>query len=200
MFDGFCVWLTGLPVSGKTTLALLLEGALLERGLNVEVLGGREMRKQLGQDLGFTREDRDILVRRTSYVAGLLVRNKTAVIVAADCPYADLRREARDALGAFIEVYLNAPLQACIERDPEGLYDRAGRGDIRHVAGLDLPYEPPDRAELEIPTHEEAPEDSLARILKALEIMRLIPAVPGDGFSDEEAGLIEKRLSDLGYI
>lgn len=192
--------MTGLSASGKTTLARLLEGDLLERGLKVEVLDGEEVRTTLSKGLGFSRADRETNIRRIAFVASLLVRNGVAVVAAAISPYQSIRQEARERIGEFLEVFLDCPLEVCIERDPKGLYEKALAGEIKNFTGVDDPFEVPERPEVILRTHEEAPEESLARLLRTLEILGRIPAGPSEGYSEKEAEIIQKHLTDLGYI
>ncbi|MFH1138160.1 MAG: adenylyl-sulfate kinase [Pseudomonadota bacterium] len=198
--QAFCLWFSGLSASGKTTLARMLEEALLERGLAVEVLDGEAVRADLGRDLGFTREDRMTNLRRIAYLAKLLTRNGIVVLVAAITPYQDFRDEARQELGCVVEAFLDCPLEVCIQRDPKGLYKRALAGEIKHFSGLDEPFERPCRPEIELRTDLESPDECLEKIIRALELMGMIPAVAASGYSEEESELIEKRLKDLGYI
>ncbi|MFH1090037.1 MAG: adenylyl-sulfate kinase [Pseudomonadota bacterium] len=200
MDKGFCVWLTGLSASGKTTLASLLAGTLLEKGIKVEVLDGEEIRTSLSQELGFSRQDRETHLRRIALVAKLLARNGVGVIAAAITPYQHLRDEAREAIENYVEVFVNCPLEACIERDPKGLYKKALVGELPNFTGIDDPFEIPVRPEIELLTDKETPEESLARILCTLEILEFVPRAPGQGYSPEEVRRIEKQLSDLGYI
>lgn len=200
MNEGFCVWLTGLSGSGKTTLAQGLKDALEERGLKVEVLDGEVVRTSLSQGLGYTRPDRETHLRRIIFVSKLLVRHQAAVVVAAVSPYQGMREEARKEIGAFVEVFLNCPLEVCLERDPKGLYKKARAGEIKNVTGLDDPYEPPQRPEVELMTHEEPTLESLARLLQALETLGRVPRTPEKGYTEEEAELVKKHLIDLGYL
>ncbi|MBW2060814.1 MAG: adenylyl-sulfate kinase [Deltaproteobacteria bacterium] len=200
MGKGFCVWFTGLSASGKTTLSKLLQETLLERGLLVEILDGDIIRKNLSKGLGFSREDRDTNIRRIGFVAHLLARNGVAVIVAAISPYQSVRDEVRAEIGNFIEVFLDCPLEICVERDPKGLYRKALAGEIKHFTGIDDPYEVPENPEVVVRTHEESPEDGLARIIRTLEILGRIPAIPGEDYSEAEAEVIKKRLTELGYL
>ncbi len=200
MNDGFCIWFTGLSGAGKSTLAKLLEDSLLERGLRVEVLDGDAVRTNLSKGLGFSREDRETNLRRIAFVANLLSRNGVAVIAAAISPYQSIRDEVRGMVNNFVEVFINCPVEVCIERDPKGLYKKALSGELKHFTGIDDPFEPPLKPEVEIRTAEETPQESLNRLLLTLEILRLIPAMPGQGYSDEEAAVLQKRLKDLGYI
>ncbi|MBW2092782.1 MAG: adenylyl-sulfate kinase [Deltaproteobacteria bacterium] len=200
MNKGFCVWITGLSASGKTTLSGLLQEALLERGLAVEVLDGDIIRKNLSKGLGYSREDRNTNIRRIGFVAKLLARNGVAVIVAAISPYQSARDKVRAEINEFIEVYLDCPVEVCIQRDPKGLYRKALAGEIKNFTGIDDPYEIPSNPEVTVRTHEESPQEGLARILRTLEILGRIPTLPGDDYSETESEVIKKKLTDLGYI
>lgn len=201
MNKGFCVWFTGLSASGKTTLSSLLEEELLERGLPVETLDGGEIRERLSGDLGFSRKDRETHLRRMSFVTRLLVRNGVVVLVAAAIsPFQNIRDEARAEINDYVEVYLDCPLKVCRERDSKGLYRQALAGEIQHLPGINSPYEIPEKPELVIQTHQQKPEDSLAQILRALEILGRIPPLPSEDYTGEESEAIRKRLTDLGYI
>lgn len=167
--DGFVVWFTGLPSSGKSTLARLLEGALRRRGLRVEVLDGDEVRQRLNRDLGFSKQDRDENIRRIAFVAKLLSRNGVVAITAAISPYRMVRDEARREIGRFIEVYVKCPVGVCIARDVKGLYRRALAGEIPNFTGISDPYEEPLNAESVVETDQEGPEAGLRRILARLE-------------------------------
>lgn len=169
MEQGFTVWLTGLSGAGKSTIARGLARALRERGRRVEVLDGDEVREQLNQGLGFTREDRDTNVRRIAYVAKLLTRNGVVVIIAAISPYQAARDEARRQIGAFVEIYVRCSLDELVRRDVKGLYARALRGEIANFTGISDPYEEPLAAEIVIDTEGEDAQASVAAILASLE-------------------------------
>ena len=144
--EGFVVWMTGLPASGKFTLSRLLEKELSERhGRRVEVLDGDEVRKGLSRDLGLSKEGREEHARRVSYVAKVLARNGVVPIVALISPYRRSRAEAREMVGPerFVEVYIRAPLSVCEERDPKGLYAKARRGEVDNMTGIQDPYAEP---------------------------------------------------------
>jgi adenylyl-sulfate kinase len=201
MNKGFCVWFTGLSASGKTTLSRLLEGELLERGVPVQVLDGREIRERLSRELRFSKKDRETHLRRISFVTRLLVQNGVAVLVAAEIsPFQNMRDEARAEIDEFVEIYLDCPLEVCRERDAKGLYRRALSGEIQYLPGINVPYEIPEKPELVIQTHLQGPEDSLAQIVRTLEILGKIPSRPGEDFTGEESEVIRKRLTDLGYL
>ena len=201
MAKGFTVWFTGMSGSGKSTLAEKLQPELLERGLNVEILDGDIIRTNLSKGLGFSAEDRDINIRRVGFVCNLLTRNGVAAIAACISPYTAIRDENRAMIGNFVEVYCQAPIEKLIERDPKGLYKKALAGEIKGFTGIDDPYEEPEKAEVIVHTAEESVDDSLAKILKTLELMGYIPAAEGGSeYSEAEEEEIKKRLSDLGYI
>ncbi len=166
---GFVVWFTGLSGSGKTTIAKLVEKELKSRGINTERLDGDVVRQSLTRDLGFSKEDRDKNIERVTFVAKLLSRNQVAVLAAFISPYQAARDIARQECTNFIEVFVHAPLDVCIERDTKGMYKKAIAGELLEFTGISDPYESPVNAELLIPTHQETPEESAARLFGYLE-------------------------------
>ncbi len=197
---GFTLWFTGLPSSGKSTLARRVEEVLLERGMNVEVLDGDEVRENLSKGLGFSKEDRDTNIRRIGFVAKLLSRNGVVAITAAISPYKDVRDEMRRAIGRFVEVYVECPIDVLKERDVKGLYKKALAGEIKHFTGVDDPYEAPTRAEIVIPSDKESVDESVEKIIRTLEVMEFVPRVAGADYSEKDEETIKRRLKDLGYI
>jgi len=197
---GFTLWFTGLPSSGKSTLARRIEEILLERGMNVEVLDGDEVRENLSKGLGFSKEDRDTNIRRIGFVAKLLSRNRVVAITAAISPYKDVRDEMRSAIGRFVEVYVQCPIDVLKERDVKGLYKKALAGEIKHFTGVDDPYEPPVKPEILIDSDKESVDESVAKIVRTLEVMELIPRGVGGDYSAGDEEVIKQRLKDLGYI
>ena len=175
--QGFCLWFTGLSGSGKTTITTLLVKELRRRGSKLEVLDGDIVRENLSKGLGFSKEDRDTNIRRIAFVADLLSRNEVPVITAAISPYRDIRDEARKKMGErFIEIYTQAPLEICEERDVKGLYAKARAGEIKEFTGISDPYEPPENPEILIETDKQSPEESAQQILDYLEGRGLIPS------------------------
>ncbi|MBA2240739.1 MAG: adenylyl-sulfate kinase [Solirubrobacterales bacterium] len=174
---GFCLWFTGLSGSGKTTITNLLVRELRRRDSKLEVLDGDIVRENLSKGLGFSKEDRDINIRRIAFVADLLSRNGVPVITAAISPYRDIRDEARGMMGErFIEAYVEASVEACEERDTKGLYAKARSGEIKEFTGVSDPYEPPLSPEITVNTEDETAEESAQKIVAYLEERGFIPA------------------------
>ncbi|HET7480491.1 MAG TPA: adenylyl-sulfate kinase [Rubrobacteraceae bacterium] len=167
---GFTLWFTGLSGAGKTTIAEIVEHELRERHGGIEVLDGDIVRTNLSKGLGFSREDRDTNVLRIGFVADLLTRNGVGVIVSAISPFKEVRDQVRRNIGEdFIEVFVDAPLEVCAERDVKGLYAKAFSGEIPQFTGVSDPYEAPAAPELHIKTNEEEPQDSARRVIGYLE-------------------------------
>lgn len=166
--QGFCLWLTGLPAAGKTTIALALAERLQRQGLRVEVLDGDEIRRGLSAGLGFSREDREEHNRRVIFVAKLLARNGVAVIVPLISPYRQVRAQARREIVNFIEVWVKCSLAECVRRDPKGLYARALRGEITNMTGIQDPYEEPLNPEVVVDTERATVEECVEAVLAAL--------------------------------
>jgi adenylylsulfate kinase len=167
--EGFVVWLTGLPASGKTAVARRLDTELRKRSVGVEVLDGDEVRRNLSPELGFSKEDRETHAKRVVYVGKLLSRNRVAVIVALISPYRAFREYARKQIERFVEVWVKCSLQTCIERDPKGLYKKALNGQIKNFTGVQDPYEEPVNPDVTVDTENETVEESVRRILSKLE-------------------------------
>lgn len=175
---GCTVWLTGLPCSGKSTISERLAANLRARGNRVEVLDGDIVRTNLSHGLGFSREDRDINVRRIGFVAHLLSRNGVTVLVAAVSPYARVRQEVREQIGDFVEVYVACPLRECERRDVKGMYAKARAGELKAFTGVDDPYEAPSAPEVTVYTDAETPSESAERVLDILESRGYTNALP----------------------
>jgi adenylylsulfate kinase len=165
---GFTAWFTGLPCSGKTTVADAIAVRLKEKGYRVERLDGDIVRKGLTSDLGFSKEDRDENIKRVTFVAKLLTRNGVAVLATFVSPYRARREKTREEIGEFIEVYTRTPVEVCIERDIKGMYKRALAGEISNFTGVDDPYEEPEDSELVLDTDKESIEESVGKVLDKL--------------------------------
>ncbi|MEY2562663.1 MAG: bifunctional enzyme CysN/CysC [Verrucomicrobiota bacterium] len=169
---GAVVWLTGLSGAGKSTIARALENELFQRAMNTYVLDGDNLRHGLNSNLGFAPEDRAENIRRVGEVARLMADAGTVVITSFISPYRLDRRLAREiALQAgaeFVEVFVDAPLAVCEERDPKGLYQKARAGQLKGFTGIDAPYEPPEEPDVVVHTHEQSAAESVDRILDEL--------------------------------
>ena len=166
--SGCAVWLTGLPSSGKSTLAHALFATLRRRRISAEILDGDDVRRGLSPDLGFTRSDRDEHIRRIGFVCSILARHGIIAISAAISPYASARLAVRNQLRKFLEVYVRCPLAVCMERDPKGLYAKALRGDLEHFTGISDPYEEPEAAVVVVDTAICSVDSEVDKIVSAL--------------------------------
>ena len=173
---GVVIWFTGLSGSGKTSIAHVVEEKLLEAGVPVEILDGDVVRENLSKGLGFSKEDRDTNIRRIAFVAHLLQRNGVFVMTAAISPYAAIRDEARAMIKDFVEVFADAPLEVCENRDPKGLYAKARAGEIKNFTGIDDPYEAPSSAEVNCKTNEESVEQSAQKVIEKLIELKYLEA------------------------
>ncbi len=165
---GCVIWFTGLSGSGKTTIAHKVEEMLLDADVPIEILDGDVVRENLSKGLGFSKEDRDINIRRIAFVAHLLQRNGTFVITAAISPYREIRDEARAMIKDFVEVFADAPIEVCEERDVKGLYKKARAGEIKGFTGVDDPYEAPLSPEVVCDTASESVEESAQKVVDKL--------------------------------
>lgn len=175
--EGFTLWLTGLSGAGKTTIAIELEKRLRGAGARVERLDGDTVREGLTRDLGFSKEDRDKNIERVTFVAKLLSRNGVGVILSFISPYREARDKARAETTNFIEVFVNAPLQTCIDRDVKGMYAKAIAGEIKQFTGISDPYEEPLNPEIVVNTAEQTLDESVNQILAYLESHALLTQV-----------------------
>ncbi len=196
---GAVVWFTGLPSSGKSTIAREVYRQLLDRGFATELLDGAEVRESLSRGLGFSPEDREENVRRIGYVAKLLSRNGVIAICAAVSPYRASREEVRQNTTNFIEVYVECPVDVAESRDADGMYARARRGEIADFTGVSAPYEPPDAPEVHIHSDQQSVDDGAWKVIRTLEMVSIIPGAPETERTEQEDD-IRRRLASLGYI
>ena len=166
------MFFTGLPSSGKSTLANILMAKLMEIDhRSVTLLDGDIVRKHLSSELGFSREHRDLNIRRIGFVASEITKNRGVAICAPIAPYGAVRREVREMVGqsgGFIEVYVATPLEVCEARDRKGLYAKARAGLIKEFTGISDPYEPPVNSEVVVDTSKVSTEDAVQQILSHL--------------------------------
>lgn len=175
MIKGFTLWFTGLSGAGKSTISAIVEQQLREHGHKVEVLDGDVVRTHLSKGLGFSKEDRDINIRRIGWVCEVLTRNDVVAIAAAISPYRGVRDEIRGRVGRFVEVYVECPIELLAERDVKGLYKQALVGKLDNFTGVSDPYEPPLNPEVVCYSDgRETPEQSADKIMATLEQMGYI--------------------------
>jgi adenylylsulfate kinase len=177
---GVTVWFTGLPCSGKTTLALKLNAELKKRGYHPEELDGDITRKYLSKGLGFSKEDRDENIRRVGFVCSLLTRHGAVTTAAFVSPYRSIRAEIRAMIGDFIEIYVKCSLDQCIARDVKGMYKKAIAGEIKNFTGISDPFEEPVNPELILATDKESEEECLQKILQKMEELGYLQPAASD--------------------
>lgn len=166
-----CIWLTGFSGAGKSTVAKSLERHLYSQGRHTYLLDGDNVRHGLNRDLGFTEEDRVENIRRVAEVAKLMADAGLIVLVSCISPFAADRRMARGLFepSEFMEVFVDAPLATCEQRDAKGLYAKARRGDLKNFTGIDSPYEPPVTPELRLDTSLYSPDQCVEQLLRLIE-------------------------------
>ena len=174
--QGLCIWFTGLSCAGKSTTAEVLTKLFIEVGRQVTLLDGDVVRTNLSQGLGFTREDRDINIRRIGFVAAEIVRHGGVVICAAVSPYRTTRNDVRNMVGGerFVEVFVDTPVEVCESRDTKGMYAKARRGEIKDFTGVDDPYDRPTQPEIILDTVSRGADENARAILNYLSENSLI--------------------------
>jgi adenylyl-sulfate kinase len=176
--SGYVLWFTGLSGAGKTTIASYLLEFFQKKGIRSELLDGDVMRqkfkKELGRDLGFSKEDRDKNVERAAYAASLLCKQGVIVLATLISPYRSHRDRARSVIGNFIEIYVKAPLHLCEKRDVKGLYRLARGGEILNFTGISDPYEEPESPDLIIPTDQCTVEEGAGMVVQHLTDRRIL--------------------------
>ena len=165
---GVTIWFTGLPSSGKSTIARILERRFRQQGLKCELLDGDVVRTNLSKGLGFSREDRDANIKRIGFVCHLLTRNDVIAIAAAISPFREARDYNRKLIGNFVEVYVKCPVEECERRDVKGLFKKARAGEVKGFTGVDDPYEEPLHAEIICETDKQTAEQSADKVIQKL--------------------------------
>ncbi|MDQ4074387.1 MAG: adenylyl-sulfate kinase [Thermoproteota archaeon] len=170
----FVIWLTGLPGSGKTTIANKINSELRSRNIKSEMLDGDELRKNISSELGFSKTDREIHVRRAVFLCDLLSRNGITCVVSLISPYLKMREFARKTLPNFVEVWVKCSIETCIQRDPKGLYKNALDGKVSDLTGLQSTYEPPIRPEITLDTDVLDTQQCVKKVLDFLLNLRVL--------------------------
>ena len=165
---GCCLWFTGLSGAGKSTIADIVVARLRDQQRKVEILDGDEVREHLSKGLTFSKEDRDINVRRIGWVASVLARNGVIAVTAAISPYRSIRDEMRAEITNFVEIHVATPFEVCEERDVKGLYAKQRAGEMTGLTGVDSPYEAPAAPDVLVPTHQQTLAQSVDQLLAVL--------------------------------
>jgi len=210
---GVVIWFTGLAGSGKSTIASGVAQRLAEMGLDVENLDADIVRANLSPNLGFSLEARDENTKRLAWLAQLLSKYGVNVVIAAVATLRYFRDRARSWCEKFVEVYVDAPLEVCMQRDPKGLYARAARGEVHDVDGIHIPYEEPLNPEVHLRTDQMSIEECVEAVMQKLFELGYLKtpetqaatacdsaARAEDGYTDEQRKQVEERLRGLGYV
>ena len=162
------MWITGLPASGKSTLARALNAQLVERGVNAAVLESDALRRVISDQPRYDPQDRDAFYRLLAYIGALLTEHGVPVIFDATANRREYRDRARQEIPRFLEVYMECPLETCMARDPKGIYRQAREGAAANVPGLQAAYEPPDAPDVLVAGDAESPGAAAARVVAKL--------------------------------
>ncbi len=203
--SGLTIWFTGLPGSGKSTIANLAAEKLKAKGYKVERLDGDIVRKSLTRDLGFSKDDRDKNIERVTFVAKLLTRNGVIALSSFVSPYRAARENARKEIGLFFEVYVKCSIEECMKRDVKGMYKKAMAGEIKEFTGVSDPYEEPEKPELVLETDKQSPKDCAEKLLCTLEKGNYLSKKKkleeeSSIYTEEEKQKVVQKLKSLGYL
>jgi len=175
MEPGIVIWFTGIPASGKSTLAREIQQRIEAMGFAVENLDADEVRANLSPNLGYTEEARDENTKRLAWFASKLCGYGANMMIAAVAPMRRYRDRGREWCERFVEVYVDTPLEVCQQRDPKGLYARAARGEVSDIAGMHQPYEAPLAQEVHVKTAEHSIEECTDTIMATLSDLGYLP-------------------------
>lgn len=177
--SGICIWLTGLPCSGKTTIANKISELLSEENIKHDVLDGDVLRSMYTKSLGFTKEDRVENGKTVSFIVSKIVKHGGVAVVSLISPYSVMREHARQFVekegGKFIEVFVDAPIEDCIKRDVKGLYKKAINGEIKNFTGIDDPYEAPENPDIHLKTNFTSIDDCVESVMSHLTFLGFFP-------------------------
>jgi len=171
----FAVWITGLPASGKSTLTAELARHIRRLGINVAVLESDALREIFSGRHSYDEQDRDYFYGSLAFIGQVLTEHGVSVIFDATANRQAYRDRARQSIPRFIEVFVECPLETCIQRDPKGIYRKAREGDATQVPGVQAPYEPPERPDVIVRGDRDTPAEAAQRILAALDAKGFLP-------------------------
>jgi len=196
------LWFTGLPSSGKSTVAKRVENELVQEGIKIHNLDGDDIRGKLHPDLGFTKEERGTNNKRIAFIADVLNRNNVGAIVAAISPFEEYREYAREMIDNFILVYTECPVETCKERDPKNLYQKAEEGEIPNFTGVNHPYQEPENPEVHVNTEEQSPEECKEAVLKHMREKGYLEKKRDEhsNMNEKDKEKVRDRLRNLGYL
>lgn len=198
----FTLWFTGLPSSGKSTVAKRVENELVNQGIKIHNLDGDDIRAKLHPDLGFSKEDRGINNKRIAFICDLLNRNDVSAIVAAISPFAEYRQYAREMIDNFFLIYVECPVEVCKGRDPKNLYEKAEAGKIDKFTGVNHPYQEPEDPDVKINTDDMDVEGCKQAVLDKLRETGYLKEKKDDytGLTPQQEQATKDRLRHLGYL
>ena len=200
MGEPLAIWFTGMSGSGKSTIGQGVGDALRSRGHKVEVLDSGRIRQQLNRALGFSREEVETNLLRLGYECTMLNRNGVTAVVTAVSPYRDVRDRIRKQIAGFVEVHCRCPMEVLMQRGARDLIEKAQRGEIAHVAGVNSPYEEPLKPEVLLNTDQVTPEECVKQVIATLELLGHVDKVETSCYTPAEEEMIRQRLQDLGYL
>ena len=204
MEKGFCVWLTGVPASGKSTVGKVVVTKLREMGVKIEDFDADEVRSHISPNLGYTLEARDENTKRLAFFASILTRNGICANIAAVSSLQKFRDRARRMIDHFVEIMVDCPLDECQKRDPKGLYQKAAEGKINDIAGMHQPFEAPENPEVYLDTSRMSVDECAHKVIAKLVELKYLPdqgkTDDKSGYSESEEEKVKKRLENLGYM
>lgn len=166
--DSFVLWFTGLSAAGKSTIADAVYNELTNNDIKLQRLDGDVVREELTNDLGFTSIDRDENIKRVGFLANMLSNNGVSVVASFIAPYERHRRDLREKVHNYIEVFVDAPLEVCIDRDPKGLYKKAQAGELKHFTGLEDTYDRPEKPDIHLLSYDMSVEECRDKVMEYL--------------------------------
>ncbi|MFB6089391.1 MAG: adenylyl-sulfate kinase [Candidatus Aenigmatarchaeota archaeon] len=198
----FTLWFTGLPSSGKSTVAKRVENELASKGIKIHNMDGDDIRAKLHPNLGFTKEDRGTNNKRIAFICDLLNHNGVSSIVAAISPFEEYRKYAEEMIDNFFLIYVECSVEECKRRDPKNLYQKAEEGKIENFTGVNHPYEEPKDPDVRVNTEELSVGEAKEKVMDKLRETGFLDEERDEytGLTEEEEEETRERLRNLGYL